>query len=95
MVEIHRFTTQHIENIFKKGLCYKDKHVGMIAEGGYKFKKKYTVDAEERGDEVHKQMRGYKILCPSGYVNIIQIQGQLLIKMQRENHMNTEKDLCI
>ena len=32
----------------------------MIAEGGYKFKKKYTDDAGERGDEVLKELRGYR-----------------------------------
>ena len=67
----------------------------MIAEGGYKFKKKYTGDAEERGDEVLKQMRGYGLQSQSGEVNIIQDQGQLLIKIQGEKHMNTEKDLYV
>lgn len=45
----------------KKGLSCKDKHLGMTDEGGCKFKKEHTDEAEERIDEVLKQMRSYRI----------------------------------
>ena len=46
---------------FQRGLWYKDKPVGIIAEGGYKFKKKPIDYVEERQDEILKQIRGYRI----------------------------------
>ena len=47
--------------IFSKiGLWNKEKHVGVITEGGYKLKE-YIDNAEERGDTFIEQMRGDRI----------------------------------
>ena len=56
----------------------------MIDEGGYKFKKEYTDETEKKIDEVLKQMRSSRIQYPSRDVNIIQDQGQLLIKIKEK-----------